>query len=80
MGTTNLVAIPKDERNADAIAKAEHLLELAKSGEIDSFFAAAFRPNGNWLSIQSRQFDAVTKVGVIEAWKFDLLQAMGGVT
>lgn len=63
--------------NSDAIEKAERLLEMVKSGELQSFFSAAFRPDGNWVAIHSKQFDALHKVGMLETMKHDLLNGMG---
>ncbi len=62
--------------NEDAIEKLEHVLEMARSGEIESFILAGFKPNGNWVMTFSQQIDTLKKIGALEAMKADLLKTM----
>ena len=62
--------------NEDAVSKLEHLLDMARAGEIESVIAAGFKPTGNWMVVMSGQIDTLKKVGALEAMKADLLKTL----
>lgn len=70
-------ALPeKKPVNSDAVEKLEALLAQVRSGEVASFVAAGFRPNGMWFTTYSGQIDTLGKIGALEAIKLDLLNSL----
>ena len=76
METVVVLPTPESRVNADALSKAESLLEMVRSGEIESFISAAFRPQGTWVMMFSGQIDTLAKIGALEAMKADLLESL----
>lgn len=62
--------------NSDAVEKLEALLAQVKSGDVESFVAAAFRPNRRWFTTFSGQLNTHEKVGMLAAIQLDLLNSM----
>jgi hypothetical protein len=67
---------PEARFNEEVVSKLEHMLDMARSGEIESFIAAGFKQNGNWVMVFSGQHDTLKKIGALEAMKADLLEMM----
>lgn len=62
--------------NSDAVEKLESLLQQARDGYIESFIAAAFRPNTRWFVSYSGQINTLEKIGALESMKADLLNSL----
>ena len=67
---------PQKPVNSDAVEKLEALLEQVKSGDVESFIAAAFRPNKRWFTTYSGQIDTLAKLGALDCMKADLRKTM----
>ena len=76
MADIAILPTPDARFNEEVISKLEHLLEMARSGEIESFIAAAFKSNGGWTMVFSGQHETLQKIGVLETMKADLLETM----
>ena len=62
--------------NSDAVEKLEALLAQVRSGDVESFIAAAFRPGKRWFTIFSGQLNTLEKIGALAAMKLDLLNSL----
>ncbi len=75
--TENIRSLPVAKPvNSDVIEKLEALMVQARSGDIESFIAAAFRPNRRWFTTFSGQINTLEKIGALEAMKLDLLNSL----
>lgn len=73
----NIRALPTAKPvNSDAVEKLEDLLAQVRSGAVESFVAAGFRPNGRWFTTYSGQIETLGKIGALEAIKLDLLKSL----
>jgi hypothetical protein len=64
------------ERSADLMEKLEYLMGLAKSGDIESIVAVAFRPSGRFVSVRSGVKDGLHVIGCLETLKHDMMNDM----
>jgi len=70
-----LKPVEKFEPNKETIELLEEMLADAKAGKIESFWGIQFEPDDvNYCIVASGNFQTLSKIGIIEAIKHDLIE------
>jgi hypothetical protein len=75
MPTPEIVPLPTPDID-NMVEGLKHLIERIKAGEFVSFLLAAFRPNGEFLSVErGKMTSRLEMIGLLECWKSDIVNA-----